>query len=694
MKKNSFEQSSATRWFQACVLLFLASFAPKASAADALNFFNNWFVTGDYAVAGVGLRGTGVNGIATGTITMPGIPTGAEPIAAFLYWSTVEFTTTPSATDGTFNGHKIRGVVAGNPQNPGCYSSGGNANAIGRTYRSDVLRYLPVNSSNIRQANGSHTVSLPDSGGNGNGNLIYTNGASLVVIYRIVVPGSPAAAPLRSVVIYNGAFTMDKHSAGMTQKVAGFYEAAGHDDGGPNAKITPIVANGKPGFSSRLSIDGDALNPNPFVGSAGGRWDNPTYNFSLDSEESSFSTQVSAQDNQTCLTWSAIVASVKVKDTDADGLLDIWETKGLHRNTQVSPATFGTCQDYPSEPCVNLPAMGANKNTRDIFLQVDWMHGTGGDGGTDGAGTHDHMPKLPALDVVARTFAGRGINLHFDVGNNYQGIQGTCGNAICSYIIPAANAQGGADIDESTLVCHDTATHPCAYHQTYPVLSFEFGFASVRDGNQKANIARHLAQNRRDVFRYALFAHALAGPFDVNGKPVDPVTKLPATSPKSYSGIAHRPGGAFMVTLGLWRSDFAANDQVGSALVQAGTLMHELGHTLSLSHGGLSTKPTCMPNYQSVMNYLYQTRGLTDSTGASHIDYSDGLLSGLNENTVSEAIALGNPKYRVRYYGPFNSAARSAQRSGKTDLRRQVGVRPAADGSPGKHVPEFHRLQS
>ena len=36
-----------------------------ATAADALNFFNNWFVTGDYAVAGVGLRGTGSGGFAT-----------------------------------------------------------------------------------------------------------------------------------------------------------------------------------------------------------------------------------------------------------------------------------------------------------------------------------------------------------------------------------------------------------------------------------------------------------------------------------------------------------------------------------------------------------------------------------------------------------------------------------------------------
>src|SRR5262249_30978905 len=153
----------------------------------------------------------------------------------------------------------------------------------------------------------------------------------------------------------------------------------------------------------------------------------------------------------------------------------------------------------------------------------------GGGGGIDGHGTHDHMPKLAALDAVANTFSGRSINLHFDVGNNYQGNQSQCGNAPCSYIIPAAYAQGGSDMDESTLVCHDTAAHTCDYHASYPVISFEFGFASIRDGNYKANISAHFAQNRKDIFHYVLFAHALAGPFNINGTPLDPVTGLPTS---------------------------------------------------------------------------------------------------------------------------------------------------------------------
>jgi hypothetical protein len=171
-------------------------------------------------------------------------------------------------------------------------------------------------------------------------------------------------------------------------------------------------------------------------------------------------------------------------------------------------------------------------------------------------------------------------------------------------------------------------------------------------------IPAHFAQNRRDAFHYVLFAHALAGPFDATGKPT-------TQDPKSVSGIADRPGGDIMVTLGLWRSDIPANDQVGSALVQAGTFMHELGHNLDLSHGGWFSQPNCVPNYPSVMSYLYQTRGLTDADGVGQIDFSRGVLAPLNENAISSAISLGPLQYRLRFYTPFNSSLNSVGQAAK-----------------------------
>ena len=624
---------------RASILLlgFLTLFAQLGQSADALNYFKNYFVTGDYVVGGVGLRGTGVNGLATGSINISGVPAGADIVAAFLYWETEESAPSPVAMNGFFDGNAIVGRVLGNPMNPACWSSGGtsgasNGGASGRVYRADVLRYLPVDKAgSVRVANGAHTVKLPDNGGNGNGNILFTDGASLVVIYRLLSPG---ATPLRSVVIYDGTYTMAKNMPAMTQTIGGFYQAAS----GAAAKMTQIVANGQSGFTETLTVNGVTLsNSSPFTGTAGVRWDNPTFNISLAPSAASYSTQVTSGDNQVCLTWSAIVTSTIVTDTDLDGLLDVWETNGLHLNPGDSthPATFGGCSDFPGEPCVNLPAMGASPSRKDIFVEIDWLHGSDG---------HLHMPKLDALNAIGATFMSNGIQLHFDVGNNYQ-------QSRSPYIVPAANSQGGESIEESTLLCPNAKTNVCAFpNLPYSVQSWKIGFHAVKDGFPALNIPPHFAHNRKDIFHYVLFSHALAIPFS-------PPTGLP----KSVSGVADRPGGDLMVTLGLWRSDDPAADQTGNTLVQAGTLMHELGHNLGLSHAGLFRAPNCEPNYQSVMNYLYQARGLTDVAGLSHIDYSFGHLPNLNENSLSTtSLGISTP-YRVRFYGPLQPPATPAK---------------------------------
>jgi hypothetical protein len=164
---------------------FLSLFAQVARAGDALTYFKNYFVTGDVAVAGVGLRGTGVGGLATGTISMAGVPcidggvpssglvscstAGAVPadiLAAFLYWGTEETAATPAAANGFFDGNAIVGKQVGNANNLACTILGGNL-TLGRMYRADVLRYLAIDqTNNIHLANGAHTVKLPDSGTN------------------------------------------------------------------------------------------------------------------------------------------------------------------------------------------------------------------------------------------------------------------------------------------------------------------------------------------------------------------------------------------------------------------------------------------------------------------------------------------------------------------------------------------------
>jgi len=607
----------------------LTLFAPLVHASDALNYTKNYFVTGDYVVGSVGLWSSGNNPV--GTITLSGVPQGADIVAAFLYWETAEASASPSGANGVFDGNAIVGDPRGNPNTLAC-GSGGNLspNEYAHVYRADVLRYLPVDTTNsIRIANGQHKIQLVG----GKGATPQSAGASLLVVYRMLTTG---AAPLRAVVIYDGDYTMANSTGPMTQVMGGFYQASRL----PAAKMTQIVANGQPGFSESLEINNSIVGNNPFRGAQGSRWDSPTFNYALTANAATVETNVKAS-GQSCLTWAVIVTSMNVQDTDGDGLLDIWETSGLHLNpgTATQPATFGTCQNYVGDgfPCVNLPAMGAKPAVKDIFIEIDWEHGTDG---------HLHIPKIAALSMMATVFGNHGIQLHFDVGNNYQSQK-------TSYIIPALYAQGGQVIEESTLLCPNAQTSVCAYPGLpYAVQGWKIGFQAIKDGFPLLNIPAYFAHDRKDTFHYVLFGHAYASPSSVPGVP------------NSVSGVADRPGGDVMVTLGLWLADdpvpcdptIDCINQTGSAQVQAGTLMHELGHNLGLSHAGLYRVPNCESNYPSVMNYLYQARGLTDANGGSNIDYSYGLLPQLNESSLSENVFQNTPlTYQVVYYGPPTS---------------------------------------
>ena len=139
-------------------------------------------------------------------------------------------------------------------------------------YRADVLRFflpqLQPTGQNLRIANGSHEVKLPDSG---SGNQVpSTSGVSLVVIYRDPNP----AAPMKSIVIYDGGHTMDESTEGMTQTIRGFYQASSTN---PSAKMTHIVGDGQSNFLERVLFEGQVIAgpgsnppvPAPFVGAAG-----------------------------------------------------------------------------------------------------------------------------------------------------------------------------------------------------------------------------------------------------------------------------------------------------------------------------------------------------------------------------------------------------------------------------------------
>src|SRR4051794_33122381 len=127
-------------------LLLQQSVPAVAQSPDALSFFKNYFITGDYAVGGVGLRDRGVNGIATGAIEIQGVPPDADVLAAFLYWQVVskgDATGDSGSVGVTFRGYPLSAAgtepfakVLGTGTPP-CWSSGGGtgaSNGTSKTY--------------------------------------------------------------------------------------------------------------------------------------------------------------------------------------------------------------------------------------------------------------------------------------------------------------------------------------------------------------------------------------------------------------------------------------------------------------------------------------------------------------------------------------------------------------------------------
>jgi hypothetical protein len=281
-------------------------------------------------------------------------------------------------------------------------------------------------------------------------------------------------------------------------------------------------------------------------------------------------------------------------DTDGDDLLDDWETNGI---------------DFDNDGVVDLdlPAMGADPLHKDMFIEIDYMvlSGTGG---------HTHKPKADALQIAIDTFANApvanpdgddGIRLHIDAGSD-------------TIMNPVTNATWGTRTRSDALTHQNnlgTGTNP--YDWT------EF------DGIKGLGAAGSFSIERANVFHYCIFAHNLSSGLG------------------STSGISRGiPASDFLVTLGGWTGS------VGTTNEQAGTLIHEFGHNLSLRHGG-NDHANYKPNYLSVMSYFFQTRGLRVGGADGTFDFSRTLLPSLDENALDETVGITSPGtagYGTRYY--------------------------------------------
>lgn len=662
----------------------------QSNTIDGLTFFKNYFVTGDYVAAGVGLRGTGINGTATGQISIGGIPDDADIVAAWLYWQVVTKETNGSESGAigvTFNGQPLStadgplGRVLDQAGTSPCWSSGGSTGSSGGvrktyTYLADVLRFFSYDETTGKPiVNASHTVTVPD-GGN---NIPIALGASLVVVYR------DSSLPLRGIVMYDDGFTVDNANRTMTQVLRGFYQPSST----PNASLTYIAGSGQPNKNEILRIGDTVVSTNPFSASSGSAWDTVSFPVDLGAAPTTVSqvtTSVSIQgvSGSDCVTPVAIIFKTDVLDSDGDGLLDIWESS-------TTPL-----QDPDGRPLPLLSAMGADPSRRDVFMEFGYMDTTATTsyGGVEKP-AHSHLPSHEALKLLGDAFKNApagGIRAHFDLGQSYPA------GAADEYIIRGAGlARGGESVPEQQTVCTPGGEDPawvCQFAGYPGTLGWKTGFRFLRDevlsvtpppgqptpppGEEFCDqpgysCERRFDRNRKDMFRYVFAAHAIGLPKSewpclnslgvpvaagASGRCEAPLTSNPDFhAPRTNTGVGDFPGGDVMITLGAFADHSGA--PVGTPFMQAATILHEFGHNAWLRHGGRAFAPNCQPLYLSSMNYLYQLRGLLDDTGKPHLDLSRGeLLPSIFENALSDSAAVlqdGNwpVKYRIGWYAPL-----------------------------------------
>jgi len=292
------------------------------------------------------------------------------------------------------------------------------------------------------------------------------------------------------------------------------------------------------------------------------------------------------------------------KDSDGDGLWDCWE----------DPARWADGRpgiDFDSDGvrdlvlCAAVDTNGdgipdttecANPLVKDIFVEIDYMQ--------NADGTSSHLPDPLGLLAVRTVFLSApvnvplGIRLHFLVN---EAMPHHTNLALEPCTVSIAGAPDAVDFDALKAIFFGTATERSG-------LSLP---ASNPDLNPQTLNAKRMA------FRYMIFGHALVA--------------------STSSGCSELPGDDSAITLGGFGPADSTGHKRGTTDQQAGTVMHELGHTLGLRHGG-GDNANCKPNYLSVMSY---SRQFTDFITNRVLDYSRAQLSTLNESSLSETSGIG-----------------------------------------------------
>lgn len=286
-------------------------------------------------------------------------------------------------------------------------------------------------------------------------------------------------------------------------------------------------------------------------------------------------------------------------DNDNDRLLNCWEDNtgtfvdAQHTGTDPNNAdTDGDALKDGDEVLgtvagLNLPALGVSPVHKNILLELDWFDDNAE---PSSCGVHSHRPDSLIRDRVQATFNAAPVS-------NPDGTTGI--DIILDY------GQGGAFTGGNLIGDVDGV--------------IAGGVSGIDFINYKSS---HFATNRSGFFHYVLMPHRY-------------------NTSSGSSGQAEINGDDLIVSLYCFGNP---NFTSGYFLNVANTIVHELGHNLSLRHGG-NTNCNYKPNYNSVMNYKYQFPGVDtncDTTADGVLDYSHGVRISLNENNLNENNGICN----------------------------------------------------